>query len=222
MGCFARHWYFVEAPEPRAKETMASRRSQDLVEAAEALARAALSEAETSSLAVGRETVAGLIALKESIDQKFNTNNQKLETLGESISAELLKVTSEVQSLKHAIEKQDKFQRISFGIQNSHVGSFKYRLFSQEDSYSKNTAYGREYDSADLVKSILLSFQKGWGYDPGRCAVGIQNSGFQTRVNAEKAEEEFRISIIDQIFSLIGTKPSITKEADGRYAIYYS
>jgi hypothetical protein len=65
---------------------MASNRSGRLADAAEELARAALAEADNSSLAVGREAVAGLkqlsshsVALKESIDQKFNTNNQKLD-----------------------------------------------------------------------------------------------------------------------------------------------
>jgi hypothetical protein len=58
-----------------------SKRSRDLVEAAEALTHAALSESKTSSLAVGREAVASLIALKESMGKKLHDVNESILTM---------------------------------------------------------------------------------------------------------------------------------------------
>jgi hypothetical protein len=193
-----------------------SKRSRDLDDAAnEALSE----EAETSLLAVGREAVANLIALKESMEEKLNSNNQKLESMEEFISKELADLTE-------AITKQDKFQRICYAIENvGKYGSFDYQEFTAEDSDSKKLVYGSGIASSNLVLQILFKFQKGQNSLLPRGAVfasSASRSIFEVEKDvADKGEQAFRDSIVDQIFSLTGTKPDISKNWDGKYTISY-
>jgi hypothetical protein len=224
--------------------TMASNRSGRLAEAAEELAKAALAEADSSSLAVGREAVAGLkqlssysAAMKESIDHKLNTNNQKLDevkhkldTVNESMTAAVAKVGQELKELKDAIKQQDKFQRINYAIENFRDGCFIYTSFSRESKdytgkQMKEYVYFGQSKSSDFVKTALLLFRKGNGsYLPRAILSGHYSTRAESlsESDAEERELAFRNSVVDHIFSITGTKPSITQATDGRYIIWYS
>jgi hypothetical protein len=210
-----------------------------LAEAVEALTKAALAEAETPSLSVGREAVACLeklssdsAALKESIDLKFDTTNQKLEsidlkfdTTNQKLDEANTNILTMIKTLNDTIQEQHKLQRIGFAIENVHHGSFNYRLY-REDDYHGYSLHDEVIKSSDLARDILFAFRKGGSMNLPRGAVfapTVCNS--DVRYEADKGEQAFRDSIVDQIFSLTGTKPRVNKEGGfgGRYdAIYYS
>jgi hypothetical protein len=179
------------------------RDSSQLALAAEDLIKAACTHVDSTSVALGEETVEGLkelsagsAALKSSVDAKLNTLNQSISSLKEEMS-----------SLKVAIDVQTKDQKLQWAITNADVNAFLY--------YDKETSPNREAYSTRLVRSILMSFRKG----EGMCIKRSTCKNSSKRI--EDMEKQFRDKLSQQIHDLLGHKPRITVVDQG-YAIYYS
>jgi hypothetical protein len=139
-------------------------------------------------------------------------------------------VGQELKELKDAIKEQDKFQRINYAIENFRDGCFPYASFLRESTDcagKKMEEYQGQSKSSDFVKTALLHFRKVNGsYLPRAIQYNPNPYSSRTESLSESSAEEreliFRNSVVDQIFSLTGTKPSITQATDGRYIVWYS
>jgi len=193
--------------------------SSKLTIAAEELIKAACSEVEDTSLAIGKETVESLEklligsssienslgSLKSSMDSKLNTLNQSILNLKEAVVAAIgLQVA--------AIGLQSKDQKLQWAISNAGMNAFMFYQKHESHYYRQDTT-----NSTDLVKTILLSFRKG-------CGLNITNRSKKQWVgnnHGEEGEKKFRDALSNQLHELLGHKPRISLE-NNVYAIYYS
>jgi hypothetical protein len=170
--------------------------------------------------------------MESSGDPKLDTVNEKLDVINQNILA-----------LKNVIKEQDKYQRLAFAIENSQLGSFAYYIrckpnglgFSSrrdqdsmprdQDSMPCTVYFGSgKQNSSELVKNILLSFRQGTAQCLSQCAIidDLAVSCWLSENQANEAEQKFHDELVGQIYRLTGTKPRITKQENGTYAIFYS
>jgi hypothetical protein len=182
-----------------------------LEEAAEALVRAAVSVSETASLAIGRDVAKKLdkldklervsediVSLKESSDTKLNTIHQ-----------DICNLKDEMAKVSQALKTEAKVQRIQFAI--DHVEN---RQNGQYVFATSSVMRIRE----DLLTPILSSFMRGFGYNlPGNAYL----YGVSSNQNNEKGYEDFRSKVVTELHELLGKKPRLNKEANGKYAVFY-
>jgi hypothetical protein len=125
------------------------RDSSQLALAAEELIKAACTHVDSTSLALGKETVeglkelsAGLAALKLSVDAKLNTLNQSISSLKEEIVKQNASMVLQIITLKAAIDVQTKEQKLQWAIANADLNAFKH--------FDKETSPNREIFSQQL------------------------------------------------------------------------
>jgi len=126
-----------------------------------------------------------------------------------NIHQKLVEIDKRLQQMTSVMEQEAKLRKIEFALHNVHRKSFDYQTFLWD--YGENCE-----DSGSLVTEILWSFLKDCGYY-------LPTNGMIPRNdhNEEQARKEFRQSIVFQLESLLGSKPRLSKEKDGRYAVWY-
>jgi hypothetical protein len=187
--------------------------------AAEELIKAASTHVESSSLAIGKETVEGLkrlsvnsTSIEKSVESLKQSQESKMNTLIQSI-AELKK---EMTDLNANVVRQTKHQTLEWAISNAGMDSFKYYKKDNRSTYHG----GSDVASTELVRSVLMWFRQGMG-------AYIENNSLtpylsnDTKEKDEEGEKKFRDALSTQIHNLTGQKPRIVM-SDGRYVIYYS
>ena len=200
-----------------------NRDSSQLAIAAEELIKAACTHVDSTSIALGKETVNGLkelsagsAALKASVDAKLNTLNQSISTLKE----EVVKQNTLISNLKAAIDVQTKDQKIQGAISNADLNAFNY-YEKTDNSYNI-----KAISSSAFVKSVLLEFNTGNGkYITNRSMSSYWLQHYRDSPadakSIENGETQFREKLSQQIHELLGQKPRVDKAANG-YAILYS
>lgn len=195
-----------------------------LARAAEELIKAASREVEETSLQLSRKIVEGLGNLSSTIDslqrtlqskfdkniEKLDENNKVSDENNKKIEAKLDAVVVSLVGVMRAIETQTKQQRIDYAL--AHVvehGKFDY-LNPQRQRFT----------SAILVREILESFRKGYGYDIHDyfCEDPYR---YVSHAATEEQRKEFREKLSKQIHSLTGSEPRIALW-NSKYCIYYS
>jgi hypothetical protein len=179
-----------------------------LEEAAEALVRAAVSVSETASLAIGRDVAKKLdkldklegvsediVSLKESSDAKLNMIHQDICNLKDEMAkvSQALKTEAKVQRIQFAIDHVEKRQNIEY----SHANNYK--------------------SIRELLTPVLWQFMQGFGYYLPDNAIFF-NVG---ETNTEVGYEAFRSKVVTELHALLGKKPRLNKEANGKYAVFY-
>lgn len=201
---------------------MAEEPSSRLTAAAAELLEAAGVEA---SAGIQKKMSADIVSLKDSIDAKLNTINQSLVTSRTHLDDKLntsnqhiVNLETKLTSLEGSIVKESKLQALAFGIENAELQAFEYYEARENSSYY---GYHNRKKSSDLVRSILFGFRRniGW-YLPDGAMGEIDKSA--NKEKWEQSNKDFRDKLVTQIHSLLGTKPRVVKEKDGRYTIYYS
>lgn len=191
--------------------------SVDVTSAAEALARAALDEAVSATNAMSKDSIIELKNIQSSVDKLATSSH----TSGKAILAAISSLEGEVSSVRGLLQNirdneisSAKRRSLQFGIANAKCGSFSYR--SRVESNSKVTS------SEDMVVQILMTFMKGQGrYIDGFVGPQYRNNQWLDEKQQEAEKTAFRTQVADQIHGLIGRKPSVNKEEDGRYTIWY-
>jgi hypothetical protein len=189
--------------------------------AAEELIKAASTHVESTSLAIGKETVEGLkqlsvnsTSIEKSVESLKLSQESKMNTLIQSI-AELKK---EMTKLNANVVLQTKHQMLEWAISNAEVGSFKYY---EKDDCNDGYHYNRsQVASAELVRLVLMNFRNGSGRYIDK--LGLTSTSYRCgNEKNEESEKQFRDALSTQIHNLTGQKPRFAI-TDGRYAIYYS
>uniref|UniRef100_A0A7S4JPE0 Uncharacterized protein n=1 Tax=Odontella aurita TaxID=265563 RepID=A0A7S4JPE0_9STRA len=191
--------------------------SERLATAAEELVKAACVEVETTSLAIGRDSLEELkniafnsASLKNDFDDKIDTVNQNLAALKNEVG----EVKSEVARLRSDIGNLNKMQRLEWAYSNiGMIESFKYGETHRGQMHN---------NSVDLCRNILVSFRTGRGhYLPKDAAVNKVATDYYLAVSDE-TKILFRSKICEQLRALTGTMPRLAPQDDGRYIIYFS
>jgi hypothetical protein len=176
--------------------------------AAEELIKAASAHVETTSIALGQETVQDLkkiLNASSRLDSKFDTLNQKVSTLEQNTTGKISEMNAQMMlyldKMNKNISLQMKHQRLDWAFTHSDYGSFEYHEMSK---------YGNLQSSA-LIKSIVSSFRQGLGRH-------ITNFFIYTGGKSDKAA--FHTAIVDQLFGLLGTKPRVVQQEE-KWIIYY-
>jgi CO dehydrogenase/acetyl-CoA synthase alpha subunit len=189
--------------------------------AAEELIKAASTHVESTSLAIGKETVEGLkqlsvnsTSIEKSVEALKLLQESKMNTLIQSI-AELKK---EMTELNANVVLQTKHQTLEWAISNAEMGSFKY--YEKADNYNCYHCNRSQVASAELVRLVLMIFRNGSGRYIDKLGLTHTSSGGVNDQNKE-SEKNFRDALSTQIHNLTGQKPRFAI-TDGRYAIYYS
>jgi len=139
-------------------------------------------------------------AFKNSVDSRIDTLNQQFEGLN-----------NEMSSIQTTVNKDIKMRSLEWAMENvTNYGVFKYRHATIEP----NTIY----ESADLVRSVLLWFRKGFG-TPIDNDIYISDKRWEQPQEGEK--ELFRDKLSEQIYQLTGQKPRLVKK-NGTFIIHYS
>lgn len=206
------------------KTSTGGRDSSQLAIAAEELIKAACTHVDSTSIALGKETVdslkelsAGSAAMKASVDAKLNTLNQSISSLKDEIVKQNAITVLQISALKTAIDVQTKDQKIQWAFSNAEFNSFNYYEKPATGYHGCDT---RTVSSSNFVKLTLLTFKQG----DGRYIINRSMSQYGPYTEAktiEEGEKQFRDKLSQQIHDLLGHKPRISV-ADNGYAIYYS
>ena len=175
------------------------------------MARAAVSETETASLAIGRDVLANkldklngvsedIVSLKESSDAKLNTIHQ-----------DICNLKDEMAKVSQALQTEAKMQQIRFAIGHAEKRQdIKYR----DDVNYQTSQSIREH----LLTPILSNFMRGYGqYLPHKARIFNGNNNNDN----EKGYEDFRSQVVFELHALLGQKPRLNKETNGKHAVYY-
>ena len=138
--------------------------SARLEHAARALISAAGSEADKEQICKNFDSLKETFDTKlEVLNQSVLTSNEKFDTTFNQLHSNVVDVKNEVtsigdhiSSIKNIIGNDDKCRRLEFALANTDIGAFKYIDFTRTAQNSK-----------DLVRTILISFRKGFGYYVG-------------------------------------------------------
>ena len=158
--------------------------------AAEELIKAARSHAESTSHALGKETVEGLKKIEQSI-----------QSLKEDLKAELSDLKEE---MVKAIAIQNKNQFLEWEISNAGSNPFQY--------FGKNVY---KAESTPLVTMILLCFRRGNGFE-----LNYEYYLSPIHCKNEERQKEFREALIEQIHELTCQEPRIELKEQGFMIYY--
>jgi hypothetical protein len=184
--------------------------SSKLADAAEALVQAALSETNSSMVAMNREVVQGIQSI--AADLKGSNDGKTLEALGvlngkvDTLSSTISQMHVTMCSIDGSLKAQDKLRRIEFALGHCNLEMFR---------------YGSDKRSEDLVKKILLSFRKGSGY---HITLDMTlGSYFNSNEDMLASNQKFRDALTSQLFTLLGVQPvwDAQPEKEGRRVIRY-
>jgi len=141
-----------------------------------------------------------LEAFKKSVDSRIDNLNRQFEGLADEMS-----------SVQAIVDKDIKMRSLEWAMDNvTKYGVFKYRHAKIEP----NTIY----ESADLVRSVLMWFRKGFG-TPIDNDIYISDKRWENPSAVEK--ELFRDKLSEHIFQLTGRKPRLVRK-NGKFIIHYS
>mmetsp|Transcript_4142 Transcript_4142/g.8894 ORF Transcript_4142/g.8894 Transcript_4142/m.8894 type:complete len:190 (+) Transcript_4142:38-607(+) len=178
-----------------------------LMDAAEALVKAAVSETEATAVSHGRATVASLESISKSVSELHVSNDGKLNLILPLLAEMVISLkgmNSKMEQQVNILQEEAKRRKIEFALQHTERQNFDYR---QDSGYNNK--------SNSLVTDILWSFLKGNGY---YLPSGARST---SRNTCESTPENFRAALISQLENLLGSKPRITDAADGRQIIWY-
>ena len=183
-----------------------------LTSAAEELIKAASAHVETTSIAIGQETVEVLKKISHgstSIESKLNTLNQNVSSLETKTHGKLAEISTQMilylDKVNQSIFLQMKHQRLDWAFANADYGSF--------DFVDRSENYCNYKPSTVIVKAITSMFRK----DSGRYITNLA----KYRTDAGKDEKaEFRAAIVEQLFALLGTKPRLECKEE-KWIIWY-
>mmetsp|Transcript_3144 Transcript_3144/g.4187 ORF Transcript_3144/g.4187 Transcript_3144/m.4187 type:complete len:201 (-) Transcript_3144:63-665(-) len=196
-----------------------SNKNQRIMKAAEALVQAASMEVDSVTQ---QKLSSNLDELKNSFDSKLNTVSQSMKASGEnfdskintvnqhltSLNQNLTSLKSEMEEVKDLLAKQEKRQKLEHII-SSGTGFFCFDYYDGGINTRKS--------SNSLVKEILNNFALGFGYNLPPSA-GTE-SGYHS---INKTNAAFRTKLVSQLEKLIGHKPRLVDNGDGKYAVYYN
>ena len=197
--------------------------NERLAAAAEELLKAAGVEASTE---LQKKLVADLVSFKKSVDAKLNTINQSLvasreraddkaSSLEQRIGDKASSLEQRIGKLEDKVAHQTKLQNLAFAIQNATVNEFEY-------IDETNNSFGTRSQSSSLVRTILLSFRRGFGsYLPKGKLENVSSSSYD-KSKWEESTKAFRNKVVNQIHGLTGRKPRLDQDVDGSFVIYYS
>lgn len=201
-----------------------------LAAAAEALVQAAVSETNSSMLAINREVADGIKSISadlqgrgsndsetlNSIQAQVGALNSKVDTLNskvDTLNSNIVKMQATMSSIDTSLKTQERLKRIEFALDECSHGVFSY--------YTNDNSYNNERSDA-LVKSILLNFRKGFGYYiPLEMRLTQPSYG---RSNEDKLalNQKFRDALTEQLYTILGVKPVWSEpEQNGRRVIRY-
>jgi hypothetical protein len=184
--------------------------SSKLADAAEALVQAALSETNSSMVAMNREVVQGIQSI--AADLKGRNDDKALEALG-VLNGKVDTLSSNISQMHVTMKTQEKLHRIEFALGHCDLGTFVY--------YSDSDRSGHR--SEELVKNILLIFRQGFGYNI-TLGMTLTESSYRSS-NEEKlaSNQKFRDALTAQLFTLLGVPPvwDAQPKEDGRRVIRY-
>jgi len=142
-------------------------------------------------------------ASNEKFDDKINTVNQKLSSLCSAVEKTntLLESQAKLKILQRA--EKAKLKRLDLASARTTLGSFNYRKGHNIDT-----------NSSVLVESILDCFILGHGYT-------LPADSHLNYDCTEANKALFREKIVKQVITLIGRKPRLVDEGNGKFAIFY-
>ena len=181
-----------------------------LTSAAEELIKAASAHVETTSIAIGQETVEELKKISHgstSIESKLNTLNQNVSSLETKTKVSLAEFSAPMilylDKVNKSISLQMKHQRLDWAFANADYGSF--------DFVDKSENYCSPKPSTGIVKTLLSAFRQ----ESGRYITSL------AKYDAGKdGKAEFRAAIVEQLFALLGTKPRLECKEE-KWIIWY-
>jgi hypothetical protein len=177
-----------------------------LAVAAEELVKAACAHVETTSLSLGRDTVAGLTKIASHTSSIVTS----IPSLKDSVATSII-------SLKDTDALSSKRHELGWAIDHADLNSFKY-YEKEKRGYSSSAV-----SSTAFVKTVLISFRQGKGhYIKDRSLHEQSYSSYSNdKSEPEAGEQRFRDALASQISDLTGVQPRVEKASDG-WAIYYS
>ena len=111
-----------------------------------------------------------------------------------------------IEELKGAINQSSKIASLQWAFSNADLSKFEY--------YDSQGHYYNQVQSGVLVRSILSWFIRGAGlYITTTAYIGQNDAAGKTA---------FQTKLVSTIHSLVGKKPRIDVESDGRAVIYYA
>jgi hypothetical protein len=195
--------------------SVATQGVSELTAAAEALIKAASAHVETTSIAVGQETVQELKKISKAssiLALKLDTLNERLSLLetntNDKISKSNTQMILSLDNLNKSITLQMKHQRIDWAFAHADYGSF-----DCTNDYKGSNRYYNYEKSTGIVKTILSNFRKNYGtYITNFAKSGVDHG--------KDAKAAFRNAVVEQLFVLLGTKPRLASEGE-TCIIYY-
>uniref|UniRef100_A0A7S2YPC9 Uncharacterized protein n=1 Tax=Entomoneis paludosa TaxID=265537 RepID=A0A7S2YPC9_9STRA len=213
----------------KAQRSMTTSSKAELLEAAEALVKAAVSDTESTSLSHGRATVSGLeeiskgiSEMKVSSDGKLNTIHQKLFDLDKTLQEMKFLMKEEVDILREDqqlrkldLEIQNKRHKLEFAMQHADHEEFVYYLSSSRRAESSV--------STGLVKDILLAFlrDKGFVLSSDLRLAKKNDYGGLGAYEHFGSEKDFRRKLVRLLESLLGSTLTMVDAGDGNMSIHY-
>uniref|UniRef100_A0A7S1YBW4 Uncharacterized protein n=1 Tax=Grammatophora oceanica TaxID=210454 RepID=A0A7S1YBW4_9STRA len=195
-----------------------SSQQERLAAAAEELVRAAVSESDAAALAIGRATVAGLdemtkgsASLKESLEEKLNTVNENISDLKSDVTSIKESLTTIVELMKN----EHRNKRIEFALSNLDLAVGKQFTYEYKIESSITTKQG---EPKDLFQSILQAFRKGEGLPLPTFFPGY----YRNESEKDAYPEAKRTEVVNILHNLLGVKPRVEVDDDGRHTIYYA
>jgi len=210
-----------------------------LAAAAEALVEAASLEVDA---ATKKKLVDGLDALKSSLDENLNRVVQKMQSSNEDFDAkinslsqhvdgakaEVSAIRNDVATIKSLLEEDRKqkiltraFESIDILLKHREVPHDCHSTAGSFNFISHDGLFNRTYKSSELAKEVLLSFMQSRGYYlPKNHALKLKSydDDAQRSIDAQA----FRNKFVEEMELLIGRKPRLSQDKNGRYIIWYS
>lgn len=195
--------------------------SPELVTAAESLIKAACSHAESTSLSLGQDTVAGLKKLSldsSSIQQSIVDLKSSSDTKTDELILSVNSLKNEIADLNAELAEQSRSQRLEWAIANHTLGSFDcYRI-----GYRHST-------SGEFAKKVLLNFRQGLSANVSGFGIGDWSARIRRQESPgkfakfkENAEYKFRKAFTAQIRILTGGEPWYELKENEQWHIHYN
>eukprot|EP00537_Pseudo-nitzschia_pungens_P017111 CAMPEP_0172405910 /NCGR_PEP_ID=MMETSP1061-20121228/68639_1 /TAXON_ID=37318 /ORGANISM="Pseudo-nitzschia pungens, Strain cf. pungens" /LENGTH=198 /DNA_ID=CAMNT_0013141289 /DNA_START=78 /DNA_END=671 /DNA_ORIENTATION=- len=188
-----------------------------LSEVAEELVKAAYDQTEVVAVDIQQKIAANLSELKEEsvalrgdIDSKLDAVNNTMHTMNQTLQETKTTTASllaAINTLNNSIREEGKHNRLLAALQ---------RIDSVENYSYCRAGVGGRMDIRPLLKSIITSFIKGFGYKIDGLVLTIYNATSRVSKSEEK-KEAFRKKLIDTIHSLTGTVPKTVKDTSGAW-----
>jgi hypothetical protein len=150
--------------------------------------------------ALNQSIVSGDAAVKESIDSKLNTLTQAVNELK-------VQGAAHTAAVKKAHAVADKRARLEWALQNFPiVPAFTY----YEGRHQKQSSF--------LLPLVLFSFRQDRGF---YVDYSLNYEGRGGKGPSEAGAKEFQDALEDRLHKLIGIKPRFSKNAEGKWSVWY-